>query len=212
MSNLLGAINSKDRRKRPNASITPLPYTVKKGDIIPMEHLLDRSEDGFDPMDMINHPDDDPIYDQHNSTGAIDEYKLVPVFGSVELQTRIKAELARYKRVFRSTLPKQPAKVTPLRLNVDAESWETSAHQLPHRRQSISKDIEIFKQVREMIHSSVIRESQHAHAWSQVLLVLKPNGKWRFCIDFRQLNSSYNCTVKGRFRKLKGVETHQVVG
>ena len=35
----------------------------------------------------------------------------------------------------------------------------------------------------------MIRESQHAHAWSQVLLVLKPNGKWRFCIDFRQLNS-----------------------
>ena len=154
-----------------------------------MEHLLDRSEDGFDPYDMINSPDDDPIYDHRNSTSAADEYKLVNVYGSKELQTRIRAVLAKYKRVFRSTLPKQPAKVTPLRLNVDAESWETSAHQLPHRRQSISKDVEIFNQIRDMIQSSVISESQDAHAWSQVLLVLKPNGKWRFCIDFRQLNN-----------------------
>ena len=39
-----------------------------------------------------------------------------------------------------------------------------------------------------MLDNNVVRESQTANAWSQVLLTLKPNGKWRFCIDFRQLN------------------------
>ena len=39
-----------------------------------------------------------------------------------------------------------------------------------------------------MLDTRVISESDRAQAWSQVLLTLKPNGKWRFCIDFRQLN------------------------
>ena len=36
--------------------------------------------------------------------------------------------------------------------------------------------------------SHLIRQSQQALAWSQVLLVKKPSGAWRFCVDYRELN------------------------
>ena len=38
-----------------------------------------------------------------------------------------------------------------------------------------------------MLESGVIIRSDSTQ-WSQVLLTPKPNMKWRFCIDFRQLN------------------------
>ena len=90
--------------------------------------------------------------------------------------------------MFKTSLPTQPARVTPLRLDINVDEWEKPNNQAPHRRQSINKDVEIFKQLKAMVESKVINQSD-AHAWSQVLLVLKPNGKWRFCIDFRQLNT-----------------------
>jgi len=46
--------------KKSQPKITPLSYEVKKGDIIPMEDLIDKVDDGFDPSNMINHPEDDP--------------------------------------------------------------------------------------------------------------------------------------------------------
>jgi len=143
-SGLLGLISDANRTRKPNPPIKPLPYAVKTGDIIPMGQLLDQSSDGFDPAHMINHPDDDPTVSHNANTSVHDEYKQVAVFGNPELQAWIKAILAENREVFSSVLPSQPARVTPLRLDVDAESWETSSHQLPHRRQSISKDKQLL--------------------------------------------------------------------
>src|SRR5436189_4797982 len=47
------------------------------------------------------------------------------------------------------------------------------------------KDIE--KEIKDMLEKGVIRKSNSP--WSSpVTMVIKPNGKWRFCIDFRKLN------------------------
>ena len=56
------------------------------------------------------------------------------------------------------------------------------------RIQSTDKNKEIQKQVEKMLELKVIQKSE-ANRYSQVLLVPKPDNKWRFCIDFQPLNS-----------------------
>ena len=103
---------SANRTRKPNPPIKPLPYAVEAGDIIHMDQLLDKSSDGFDPTNMINHPDDDPMVSHKVNTSVHDEYKQVAVFGNPELQAWIKAILAENREVFSSVLPSQPARVT----------------------------------------------------------------------------------------------------
>ena len=59
--------------------------------------------------------------------------------------------------------------------------------------QSTYKQEEIDRQVEKMLEAGVITTSQ-APYYSQVHLVPKPNGKWRFTIDFRNLN---DCCEQG---------------
>ena len=57
------------------------------------------------------------------------------------------------------------------------------------------KQEEIQRQVEELLKINIIRPSQERQ-YSQVMLARKPNGKWRFCIDFRALNE---CTRSARW-------------
>ncbi len=58
---------------------------------------------------------------------------------------------------------------------------ETAYKVNPHKKKIIEEEI------KKMLEKGVIRKSNSP--WSSpVTLVLKPNGKWRFCIDFRKLN------------------------
>ena len=57
----------------------------------------------------------------------------------------------------------------------------------PPRPQSSVKQQEIRRQVQEMLDNNVIEPSS-ATEYSQVHLQPKPEGKWRFCVDLRNLN------------------------
>ena len=52
----------------------------------------------------------------------------------------------------------------------------------------IAKQREVKRFIDMALKAKLIRPS-NANAWSQVLLTPKQNGKWRFCLDFRNLNA-----------------------
>jgi hypothetical protein len=120
--------------------------------------------------------------------GSAPAPKPQPVIeGSAELQAKIRKLLAEYDDIFSCELCPKPAQVSPLEIVVNLREWTRPKNRLPPRTQTRAKEIEIERQIRKMIANNVIRPSQAAH-YSQVHLTPKPNGKWRFCIDYRALN------------------------
>ena len=55
------------------------------------------------------------------------------------------------------------------------------------RRYPLEMQKEIDKEIENMLTAGVIRASKSPHA-QEVVMVKKPNGTWRFCVDFRLLN------------------------
>jgi hypothetical protein len=58
-----------------------------------------------------------------------------------------------------------------------------------------SQKNEIEKMVQELLNASVIRPSTSPYS-SHVVMVLKKEGSWRMCLDFRALNK---LTIKDKF-------------
>jgi hypothetical protein len=75
-----------------------------------------------------------------------------------------------------------------MKLNVDDKAWRASRqNKMSARQVSPAKAEEMRRQVKLMEDLGVIQRSTQA-SHSQVHLVAKPNNKFRFCIDFRELN------------------------
>jgi hypothetical protein len=75
-------------------------------------------------------------------------------------------------------------------IKVDRQKWNSlkGVMGVSPRTQSHEKNVEIQRQVEKMLAAGVIRKSE-ANRYCQVLLVPKPDGKKRFCIDYTPLNS-----------------------
>jgi hypothetical protein len=99
------------------------------------------------------------------------------------------ALIRRYQDVFAESLScAKPANVTPMTMEVDYQSFQNDKRSRePTRPQSAARKAAIAKWISQAIADNIIRPSS-ATAWSQLMLTAKPNGSWRFAIDYRALN------------------------
>ena len=91
--------------------------------------------------------------------GADDPVAKITIDGSPKLQEKIKELCYVYKEIFSDKLDSRPASLTPFELHVDKSKWETFKNRCPVCLQSTVKQIEINKQVQEMLLSGIIEKS-----------------------------------------------------
>jgi len=109
-----------------------------------------------------------------------------------ELPSEIATLLQEYADVFAKPTTLPPSRVydhtIPLLPNT------TPVNSRPYRYSPLHKT-EIERQVKDLLAAGLITQSTSPFAFP-VLLVLKKDGTWRFCVDYRKLNE---LTIKNRF-------------
>jgi hypothetical protein len=154
---------------------------------------------------FLDYDNDSEHVDLNFETTAEDPYSyerneihhIIPdkIYGSNEFQNKIKILCKKYITIFSTKLNETPADIPPFEIQLDnKEEWFTNKNRLPPRIQSTVKQAETLKQVTDMLKNKIIQPSE-ATAYSQVHLVPKPINKWRFCIDYRNLNKC--CSSSG---------------
>ena len=175
-----------DQDVRANISHTDRPVHVYMNEVqnntVPKDVLLDR-EDDTDHIDEFIPPspwEREPVdFDE-----IIDSIKIV---GTPEFRQKCKNLIYAYKDRFALELQSDPAYIKPLILEVNVADWHKPTNSRPPRLQTIAKQYEINKFISKAIANNIIESSQSEY-WSQVLLTPKPNGSYRFCLDYRLLN------------------------
>ena len=109
------------------------------------------------------------------------------IHGEADLLTAQRTLCEEYTDIFSRELRNEPAKIEPMTIEVDTTKWWLPENKRPQRIQSVSKTEETREQVKNFMAANVVEKSAASHH-SHVLLVKKPNGTWRFCIDYRRLN------------------------
>lgn len=129
------------------------------------------------------------VESKDESVAVVEEIAMPRIIaGSPDFINRQKKLCEKYSMVFSRALRTEAALLPPMEVEADEERWETKENQQPPRIQGPVRGKEIQKQVDAMLDANTIRVST-ASAYSQVLLVPKPDGSWRFCVDFRRLNA-----------------------
>ena len=145
-------------------------------------------------LDSTVAPDEDsiPIDDAEPPDPVAREPDAEPqVFGTPQLQRRLRRLIAKHKHIFATSLSPEPAKVTPISFSIDASKWRADRRTRQYPR-PLSRDKEIALEVwiKAALDAGIISEAPAVPNWSQVLLVLKPNGReYRVCVDYTILNS-----------------------
>jgi hypothetical protein len=100
--------------------------------------------------------------------------------------------LTEFESVFSEPTTLPPPRALDHAITLDSTAQPMNSR--PYRYSPLQKD-EIERQVAEMIRAGVVTPSMSPFA-SPVLLVKKKDGSWRFCVDYRKLNS---LTIKNKF-------------
>ena len=158
-----------------NNVATELSQTTRHNNVVADDEISDKT-DTFAPFCTEE--------SEKVRTNFIDQ---ITFEGDENLQRRAKALCYKYKHIFSDTLNPQPAAIPPFDLSVDEEMWNTPSNRAPVRVQSPVKEAALLTLVKSMLALGVIVKSVSAY-YSQIIMVKKPTGAWRFCIDYRRLN------------------------
>lgn len=137
---------------------------------------------------FLSSSNEDNDSDDNSENHLVDEEDIEFLIPDTNTCPQLRELCIEYQDIFKTSLQEQSINLEPLELNVDFKKWEIRRNSGAPRVQSIQAQIEIRKQVEEMLKNGIIQPSK-ATFYSQVLLVPKPNQTWRFCIDYRYLNS-----------------------
>ena len=106
--------------------------------------------------------------------------------GFVGFQAKLRKLCEKYIVGFSIRVRHQSTKVEPVIIVVDRGKWEVSRNRPPPWHHNSDMQTAIREQVDALLHLAVI-EVSYAPILSQVHLVPKPEGKWRFTLDFIRL-------------------------
>jgi hypothetical protein len=174
--------------KRVQSALTALGASKEQKRLYKKAHISEllNVEPNEDPTEDLLPEDIYATYFQ-DPTQEKGEIKFT-VYGTETEQRTLNALLHRYASVFSDKVGDEAAKVTPMTIDVDVAAWhDDKRSREPTRSQSAARKIAIDRWIRQAIADNVIRPSQAA-AWSQLHLTPKPNGTWRFNVDYRALN------------------------
>ena len=150
-----------------------------------------RKEELLDPLlddDTIDYTQTEPPWEQQST----DETETKPFKfaenANQEHEVGVRKLLRKYDETFQATLNNRPAVLEPMVLKVNDAAWKVPRNRTPARFMSELKRAEIKRQVDKMLALNLIRPSQGVEK-SQVVLAKKPDGTWRFCINYRELNT-----------------------
>ena len=176
-----------------SALLDPLPpdddyideYITEKS---PWEDYFSQSQN---KSDDIHNKTRDPI-----AMTLEDIKSKIKIEGTSEEQEILFKVFDKYLDRFTTTVGATAALIPPLVLKVDDKKWEEGTKVKYPRPQSAAKTYAVEKFLRQAIADGVIRPS-NAPYFSQILLTPKKTpGDWRFCVDYRYLNS---CTQAMRW-------------
>ena len=139
--------------------------------------------------DEIDHDKTDPYKPWPTTSSDTDILSLIYLSGDEDLQSRLRTLCAEFADIFSNELPKDPADIPPFNLIVDDTKWKVGKNRTSPRSQS--QHTALFKTIQTLISQGIVEKSQ-SPLYSQILMVPKPDGTFRMCVDYRALN---HCTA-----------------
>jgi hypothetical protein len=160
------------------SSLISTPTIVDKAD------LLDIIEDEAEFSDEFN-----PLMDPSTYKDLETNLRRPKIFGSSNLRKELHKLHDEFLDIFSISIDPEPAKVPPMELKVDINKWHLPKNKTKIRPQSSIREQAMRDQTKTLLNLGALIPVQCEY-YSQALMVTKPNGQFRFCIDFRNLNSA----------------------
>jgi transposase InsO family protein len=156
------------------------------------EHILRRAAVDVDEIDEAS---SDTFLPWSPRFFDSDPLAKIHVFGDEFQRKQILDLCEEFRDIFSNELDEAPALVPPFDLKVDDTKWKVRGNRAPPRPQTTANQADMVTQIKTLLQQGIIEKSQSAH-YSQILMVPKPDGSRRMCVDFRNLNE---CTEDASF-------------